>query len=96
MTTPFSTAEDAWMWAIAPSGRPRSPAVCDPRDITRVLDMLYRRRRIDLIHARILRVWGERQIAPSANKAGERADRRLWEESLGRLDWPLRVKGIVA
>ena len=59
------------------------------------LDALYRQRRIDLIHARILRVWGERQMRPSAAMAAERTEHRLWVEALERLEWPLRVKGIV-
>ena len=58
---------------------------CDPDDIVKCLDALYRQRRIDLAHARILRIWGERQ----------KNDYRLWVEALERLEWPLRVKGIV-
>jgi len=60
------------------------------------LDALYRRRRIDLVHARILRVWGERGTAPNPAYASERCDWKLWREALDRLEWPLRVKGIVA
>ena len=72
-------------------GRP-----CDPDDVVKCLDTLYRQRRVDLAHARILRIWGERQITPSMTVAAERKDRRLWMEALERLEWPLRVKGIVA
>jgi hypothetical protein len=72
-------------------GRP-----CDPDDVVRCLDSLYRQRRIDLAHARVLRIWGERQMAPSGAVAAERPDRRLWLEALQRLEWLLRVKGIVA
>ena len=60
------------------------------------LDGLYRRRRIDLVHARIMRIWGERQATPNPAFANERCDWRLWRESMERLDWPLRVKGIIA
>ena len=63
--------------------------------MVKCLDQLYRRRRIDLTHARILRIWGERGTAPSPAYATERADARLWREALDRLEWPLRVKGIV-
>jgi len=68
---------------------------CEPDDVIRCLDTLYRRRRVDLVHARILRIWGERQMAPNPALAGERCDWRLWREALERLEWPLRVKGIV-
>jgi len=47
-------------------GRP-----CEPDDVVKCLDQLYRRR-IDLVHARILRIWGERQMAPNPSYARER------------------------
>ncbi|MGA8196103.1 MAG: hypothetical protein WB902_22335 [Acetobacteraceae bacterium] len=78
----------------ANQGRVSRP--CEPDDVVKCLDALYRRRRIDLVHARILRIWGERQVAPNPAHAGERCDWRLWREALGRLEWPLRIKGIVA
>jgi hypothetical protein len=68
---------------------------CDPDDVIKCLDGLYRQRRIGLAHARILRIWGERQMAPSPAVAADRHDHRLWIEALERLEWPLRVKGIV-
>ena len=102
---PFPSAEHAWFWTIAAlrarrdgtgsraSGTPRP---CDPDDVVRCLDRLYRQRRIDLLHARILRIWGERQMPPNPAHAHERCDARIWREALNRLEWPLRVKGIVA
>jgi hypothetical protein len=101
---PFRSAEQAWFWTMAAlaarhEGRARcAPAVrrnCEPDDVVRCLDTLYRSRRITLAHARILRLWGERQAAPDAAYAGERGDWQLWREALQRLEWPLRVKGIV-
>jgi len=71
-------------------GRP-----CEPDDVVKCLDQLYGRRRIDLFHARILRIWGERQMSPNPSHARERCDARLWREALDRLEWLLRVKGIV-
>ena len=68
---------------------------CDPDDVVNCLNSLYRQRRIDLAQARILRIWGERQMAPSPAVAAEQLDRRLWIEALQRLEWPLRVKGII-
>ena len=64
--------------------------------MVRCLDVLYRRRRIDLSHARILRIWGERGFAPDPGYAAERNEAQLWREALDRLDYVLRVKGIVA
>jgi hypothetical protein len=102
----FDTAEYAWMWTMAAliarregarysAGKGKVSRPCEPDDVVRCLDALYRKRRIDLAHARVLRIWGERQIAPNLAVAAERHDHRLWVEALERLTWPLRVKGIV-
>jgi hypothetical protein len=106
-TEAFHSAEEAWFWTMAAltarrdgarytanQGRVGRP--CEPDDVVRCLDALYRRRRIDLVHARILRIWGERRLAPNPAHAGERCDWRLWREAIDRLEWPLRMKGIVA
>jgi hypothetical protein len=106
-TQPFRDAEEAWLWTMAAlvarregarfsAGKGRVSRPCEPDDVVKCLDTLYRRRRIDLVHARILRIWGERGVAPSPAHASERHDWRLWREALDRLEWPLRVKGIVA
>lgn len=68
---------------------------CDPDDVVKCLDGLYKQGRITLSHARVLRIWGERQTSPSFGVSVERNDHRLWLEALSRLEWPLRVKGIV-
>ena len=103
---PFRSAEEAWFWTMAAlrarregaryTGNPRKVnRPCEPDDVVKCLDTLYRGRRIDLTHARILRVWGERQEAPNPAHVMERAEWRLWREAMDRLEWPLRVKGIV-
>jgi hypothetical protein len=104
---PFDNAESAWLWTMAALIARREGArytankglftrPCDPDDVVKCLDGLYRQTRINLAHARILRIWGERQIAPSTAVAAERNDHRLWSEALERLAWPLRIKGIIA
>jgi hypothetical protein len=104
---PFACAEDAWFWTMAALtarrdgarlGAARGNVVrpCEPDDVVKVLDRLYRQRRIDLAHARILRIWGERGDQPSPRIPQEAGDLRLWREAMDRLDHPLRQKGIVA
>jgi len=104
---PFRSAEEAWLWTMAALQARREGArytanrglvsrPCEPDDVIRCLDALYRRHRIELVHARVLRAWGERQMPPNPAYASESCDFRLWREALERLDWPLRVKGIVA
>jgi hypothetical protein len=103
---PFRDAEEAWLWTMAAlmarregarfsANQGRVVRPCEPDDVVKCLDRLYRQRRIDLVHARILRIWGERQASPSPALAAERSDWRLWREALERLEWLLRVKGIV-
>lgn len=101
---PFANVEQAWFWTIGALAARRDGSgknsagikrPCDPDDIVKCLDQLYRRRRIDLVHARILRIWGERQTAPNPAHASEKSDWRLWREAMERLEWPLRAKGIV-
>ncbi len=104
--TPFRDAQDAWFWTMAAlvARRERSPRGVDgvgpprpalPEDVLRCLDRLYRHRRIDLAHARVLRRWGERGVAPDILRPGERCDARLWREALDRLEPALRTRGIV-
>ncbi len=105
---PFRSAEQAWFWTMAallarheggtgsrPSGQGRVPRPCEPDDVVRCLDGLYRRKRIDIAHARVLRTWGERGVRPDRQRPSERIDARLWAEALALLEWPLRVRGIV-
>ncbi len=102
----FANAEEAWLWTMGclmarrlgarfGANRGLVGRPCEPDDIVKCLDALYRQRRIDLLHARILRIWGERQAAPDPTYPSEKSDWRIWREALDRLEWPLRMKGIV-
>src|SRR5690348_2741915 len=73
---PFRDAEEAWFWTMAAltarregarytANQGRALRPCEPDDVVKCLDGLYRQRRIDLVHARVLRIWGERQIGPN-------------------------------
>ncbi len=106
LATPFRSAEEAWLWTMASLLARRDGAglgwrpegilrPCDPEDITRCLDILYRERSVDLVHARILRIWGERQMAPRSDRPQQQSDWRLWNQALGQLEWALRARGIV-
>lgn len=103
---PFRSAEEAWLWTVAAlsarrdgirytsrTGKAARP--CEPSDIMRCLETLHQRGRIGILHTTVLRSWGERQSPPNPAFASERADWRLWREALDRLEWLLRVKGVV-
>ncbi|MCF3948283.1 hypothetical protein AiwAL_14235 [Acidiphilium sp. AL] len=101
---PFASAERAWLWAAgclaarrAGQPAPRDPAMpCTPETILLRLDRLYRARRIDLVHVRILRRWGDRGRAPDPRRGGDRNDWRQWRAALAELEDVLRELGIVA
>ena len=103
MPAPFHSAEAAWFWTIASvraagdplAARPNG-ARCRAEDVLKCLDTLYRHRRMELLHARILRIWGLRGVAPNPARARERSDWRIWREAIERLEAPLRTHGIVA
>ena len=72
-SVPFRSVEQAWHWTMAAlsarrDGTRRSGSgpvrPCDPDDIVRCLEQLYHQQRVGLLHARVLRVWGERQGTP--------------------------------
>lgn len=103
---PFNNGEEAWFWTMSAlvarrdgariaAGKGLVTRPCEPDDIIKCLDRLYRQRRIDLTHARILRLWGERGTAPDPRHLSEKRDWAIWREAIDRLEFPLRVKGIV-
>ena len=105
-TEVFTPAREAWFGTMAAltarrdgarisAGKGLAQRPCEPDDVIKCLDRLYRQRRVDLTHARIMRIWGERGVAPCPRHPQERGDHRLWREAMNRLEWPLRVKGIV-
>lgn len=105
-TTPFENAEEAWFWFIqayqarndgaqitANHGRVVRP--CDPDDILKILDRLYRHRRLTMHHFRVLRHYGVRMIAPDSTRAREHLAARLWGEAMQIMGEVLIAKGIM-
>lgn len=106
-TIPFESAEEAWFWFIQAMqaradgarftvGAGLFPRPCEPLDILKVVDRLYRSRRITMDHALVLRHYGRRMMPPDRDRAKERRAYKLWHEALGWLEMALVGKGIVA
>ena len=72
--------------------RGRVTRPCEPDDLVKCLDGLYRRGRVNLLHARVLRRCGERYVSPNPGSDFERSEYRLWQEAMNCLEWPLRSK----
>lgn len=99
MQGPFLSVEAAWFWTVASlhaPGRGGGGGAGRVDEVLKCLDTLYRRRRIELLHARILRIWGLRGVAPNPAHPRERSDWQIWREAIARLEGPLRAQGIVA
>ena len=100
---PLPSVADAWLWTMAALQARRDGArivagagaiqrPCEPDDVVKVVDNLYRQRRITLEHARYLRIWGERQAAP--NKADNPRDHTMWTQAISRVPQPPHATGL--
>ena len=106
LTTPFDNAEEAWFWFILAqearnTGARISAGVslvarpCEPADILKVVERLYRNRRLMMDHVLVLRHYGKRQLPPDARRVKEARACPLWKEALERIEPILVTKGIV-
>jgi hypothetical protein len=105
-TVPFSSAEEAWFWFIQSNdakaagarvraGEAEVPRPCEPIDVLRALDRLYRQRQLVRDHLHVLAHYGRRLMAPDPRRRREMRACGLWDEALSRLDPVLRRKGII-
>lgn len=104
--TPFTTAEEAWFWFIqAQMARAEGARIaagmglvsrpCEPVDIFRVMERLYRARKLVLDHVMVLRHYGRRLMPPDPRRAKEMRAHDLWCEALQKMEEILVSKGIV-
>ncbi len=103
---PFDTAEDAWFWFIAAQEAKNDGAQfvagaglykrpCEPIDILKVLERLYRSRRLTWDHVKVLRHYGVRHMAPDRYRPKEMRAYDLWKQALEYMEDALITKGIV-
>lgn len=103
---PFDSAEEAWFWFIAAqqakgdgarfiAGQALVQRPCEPLDILKTLDRLYRNRRVVRDHLLVLRHYGRRFMAPDPRRVKEARAYTLWTQALERLEEVLRRKGVV-
>jgi hypothetical protein len=95
----FDTPEEAWYWCMGEINRRKignainSTSVvrpCTPDDIIKCLDRLYRQRRIQLKHARILRIYGEKNSVPE-----NREEYLYWKHAIDELGYQMRIRRYV-
>jgi hypothetical protein len=105
-SVPFVSTEEAWFWFVQAqearssgarivAGRGTVPRPCEPLDMMREIDRLYRQRKLIRDHLHVLVHYGRRLMAPDPEHRLESRASSLWREALAFLDPVLRQKGIV-
>lgn len=105
-SVPFGSPQDAWFWFMeanqarldgarhsSSKGNVRRP--CEPVDILRILDRLYRTRRLLMDHLRVLRYYGVRMMPPEGWRKSEARAATLWREAMKILEPVLISKKIM-
>jgi len=106
MAQPFDSAEEAWFWFIqaqqaridgaqATLGMGMMPRPCEPVDIMKIVDRLYRQRCLLRDHLLVLRHYGRRLMPPDSRRVKEMKAFNLWREAMEHLETALVRKGIV-
>jgi hypothetical protein len=105
-TFPFADVEEVWFWTIQAhkallegarvrAGQALQPRPCEPGDILKVVERLYRQGRLLQEHLQVLARYGRQMLVPERDRAQEETDWLLWNEALGRMEPILRNKGII-
>lgn len=105
-TVPFDSVEAAWFWFVqAQTARNEGAQIlsgaglysrpCEPVDILREVERLYRGRRLLIDHIRVLRHYGLRMLSPDPHRPKEAHAYHLWIEAMEKLEEPLVAKRIV-
>lgn len=102
----FNDAEEAVFWfisaneakaegarVVANNGKYRRP--CEPVDILKVMDRLYRNRKLTREHLLVIRHYGVRRLPPDPTRPREHRAHQLWTEAMDRIQGALEVKGVV-
>ncbi len=101
----FDTVEDAWFWFIVAqetrldgarfiAGMAVVPHPCEPVDILKTVQNLYRNRQLIRDHLLVLKHYGRRRIPPDDRCVKEKRAHFLWHEALERISEVLERKGI--
>lgn len=104
--TPFRNAEEVWFWficavearaegAVPGKGRGDIQRPCEPTDIYKILERLYRGRRLRMDHMNVLSHYGRRRMAPEPFRKYEMRAATLWCEAMRELDIIFQRRGIV-
>ena len=104
--TAFDSASEVWFWFVQAqqarnegarfkAGLSAVTRPCEPIDILKILDRLYRNRFLTRDHLLVLRHYGRRQMPPDSRRVKEARAHHLWHEALERMETSFIRKGIV-
>ena len=104
---PFASTADAWFWSMqclmarregarSVAGLGAEARPCDPEDVVKSAERLYRLGRLTSNHLQVLVDYGSRLTLPNGEVREETRAARLWDEAIDLLTTPFRAKGIVA
>ena len=104
--TPFKDAEEAWFWFVQnqmaredgariAAGLSLVKRPCEPVDIYKIMERLYRGRRLLMDHILVLRHYGRRLMSPDPRRPKEMRAHKLWIEALSKMEEAMFSKGIV-
>lgn len=105
-TIPFDTVEEVWFWFIAAqqartdgaritAGQGLIERPCEPVDILKILDRLYRQRTLTMEHFMVLRFYGRRKMAPDPRRIREARSSKIWRYAMDTLESVFEDKGIL-
>jgi len=88
---PFNSVEEAWFWFIQAqqarnegariqAGLSLTERPCEPADILKILDRLYRQRMLMRDHLLVLRHYGRRQMTPDPYRVKEARAATIWRK----------------
>ena len=92
---PFANTEEAWFWGFARRPAEGVARPCEPMDVLRVVDRLYRQRALIRDHLSVLSFYGRRRSPPDPRRRREGRAATLWREAMLAIGPVLRRKGIV-
>lgn len=103
---PFDSVEEAWFWFVSANearnagaryvaGIGKAIRPCEPADMIMILQRLYRNRKLDINHLRVLKHYGGRGYAPDKDFYKEKRAWFIWKEAINKLRPALEQKNIV-
>lgn len=91
----FKTSEEAWFWCNRKNTYSSIERPCERLDILKIVERLYRQRRLKIDHLRVMAFYGVRQLKPQMVRYQERRAFYLWRDAMRILGEVLEQRNLV-